>query len=139
MWNEEKQSRLNALREADRNGTLFTAERSELDALLGELDELERAYLGPGTAQVKQEREKLEAQNTELEVLLQERRAYVAEARNALARLEGREGDWHRRPLVTVSPYRAQFGKRRLGALRGRMTILGDIVHTDLADEANDF
>jgi len=41
----------------------------------------------------------------------------------------------HRRPLVTVSPYRAPSGKRRLGALRGRMTIEGDIVHTDLANE----
>jgi len=39
------------------------------------------------------------------------------------------------RPLASIVPYAEGPPKRVLGALRGRLTISGDIVHTDLADE----
>ena len=41
-----------------------------------------------------------------------------------------------KRPIATVNPYREEGPKQRvLGKLRGRMTIHGDIVQTDFADE----
>lgn len=42
----------------------------------------------------------------------------------------------NKRPIATVNPYRAESRSNRdLGKLRGRMTIHGDIVHTDFGDE----
>jgi hypothetical protein len=40
-----------------------------------------------------------------------------------------------KRPIATVNPYQKPAPKRILGKLRGRMTISGDIVHSDFADE----
>ena len=70
MWSEAKQMRFNALRAAERQGTLTAAERTELVTLMQELDALEEAYLTPATARVRQEREALEAQNRQLAELL---------------------------------------------------------------------
>jgi len=39
------------------------------------------------------------------------------------------------RPIVTVHPYRTAECKRKLGALKGRMTIHGDIVNFGNEDE----
>ena len=42
----------------------------------------------------------------------------------------------NKRPIATVNPYREEsHSSRALGKLRGRMTIHGDIVHTDFGDE----
>ena len=42
----------------------------------------------------------------------------------------------HKRPIATVNPYREERpSNRELGKLRGRITIHGDIVHTNLGDE----
>ena len=42
----------------------------------------------------------------------------------------------NKRPIATVNPYREESrSNRELGKLRGRMTIHGDIVHTDFGDE----
>ena len=41
----------------------------------------------------------------------------------------------NKRPIATVNPYREEGrSNRELGKLRGRMTIHGDIVHTDFGD-----
>lgn len=39
------------------------------------------------------------------------------------------------RPLASIIPYAEKPPERVLGALRGRLSIRGDIVHTDFADE----
>lgn len=57
MWDEVKQARCNALRIAERQGTLTQAEGAELQALTQELDALEAVYLHPATERVRQERE----------------------------------------------------------------------------------
>ncbi len=42
----------------------------------------------------------------------------------------------HKRPIVTIHPYREETPSRRmLGTLKGRMEIHGDIVHSDFADD----
>jgi hypothetical protein len=97
MWSDEQQTRLNALRAAERQGTLTAAERTELAALTQTLDALEAAYLTPATARVQQEREALEAQNRQLEELLHEQQSYLAEVRGLVAELQTREERWRAR------------------------------------------
>ena len=84
MWDEVKQARFNALRIAERQGTLTEAEGVELLALTQELDVLEAAYLHPATERVRQEREALGEQNSKLEELLREQQDYLAEIRTLL-------------------------------------------------------
>src|SRR5262245_61172090 len=79
MWDEVKQARFDALRIAERQGTLTEAEGVELLALTQELDALEAAYLHPATERVRQEREALGEQNSKLEELLREQQNYLAE------------------------------------------------------------
>ena len=41
-----------------------------------------------------------------------------------------------KQPIATVNPYREEGPQQReLGKLRGRITIHGDIVHSDFGDE----
>lgn len=40
-----------------------------------------------------------------------------------------------KQPIATINPYRETAKKRTLGALRGRMKIHGDIVHSIFDDE----
>ena len=94
MWDDDKQARFNALRPAERRGTLTDAERTELAALTQELDALEAAYLTPATERIQQEREALEAQNPQVEALLRERQAYLAQVRALVAELEARDQQW---------------------------------------------
>ena len=82
MWTTAMQTRLNALRAAERQGILTEAERAALAALTQKLDALEAAYLTPATARVQQEREALEAQNRQLEALLHEQQLYLTEGRH---------------------------------------------------------
>ena len=96
MWDEVKQARFNALRSAERQGTL-TEEGVELLALMQELDVLEAAYLHPATERVRQEREALGEQNSKLEELLCEQQDYLAEIRPLVADLEVRARRWRQR------------------------------------------
>jgi hypothetical protein len=102
MWSEAKQTHFNALRAAERQGTLTAAERTELAALTQELDTLEAAYLTPATARVQQEREALEAQNRQLEELLHEQQTYLAEVRSLVAELQRREQRWRARYAAII-------------------------------------
>jgi hypothetical protein len=97
MWSEAKQARFNALRAAERQGTLTEAERVELTALTQALDAQEAAYLTPATARVQQEHEALAAQNRQLEELLDEQQAYLADVRRLVAELQAREQRWRKR------------------------------------------
>ena len=97
MWTTAMQTRLNALRAAERQGTLTEAERAELAVLTQKLDALEAAYLTPATARVQQEREALKAHNKQLEALLHEQQIYLADARNLVAELQAREQLWRQR------------------------------------------
>jgi hypothetical protein len=97
MWDEIKQARCNALRIAERQGTLTEAEGVELLALTQELDVLEAAYLHPATERVRQEREALGEQNSKLEQLLREQQDYLTEIRKLVADLEMRARRWRQR------------------------------------------
>lgn len=65
--------------------------------LTQELDALEAAYLTPATERIQREREALEAQNQQVEELLRERQAYLAEVRALVAELEARDQQWWER------------------------------------------
>ncbi len=97
MWTTAMQTRLNALRAAERQGTLTEAEHTELAVLTQELDALEAASLTPATARVRQEREALEAQNRQLEALLHEQQLYLADVHHLGAELQVREQQWRAR------------------------------------------
>jgi hypothetical protein len=97
MWDEKKQACFKALRAVERQGRLTASEQAALGLLTQELDALEAAYLHPATERVRQEREALAAQNTQLEELLRERQAYLAELRRVVAELEAREQRWRDR------------------------------------------
>jgi hypothetical protein len=97
MWDDAKQSRFNALRRAERQGTLTTAESAELHALTQELDALEATYLHAATERLRREREGLGEQNRKLEDLLREQQAYLAEVRTVVAELAAREQRWRAR------------------------------------------
>lgn len=91
MWDADKQARFDALRAVARQDPLTDAERTELEALLQELDALEAASLHPATERMHHEREALDAQNRQLEELLREQQAYLAEVREVMVALEARE------------------------------------------------
>jgi prevent-host-death family protein len=42
---------------------------------------------------------------------------------------------WRGRPMARVEPIRGAEEERRLGAYRGRMQVMCDLVHADTADE----
>ena len=97
MWDEVKQARFNALRAAERQGALTEAEGAELLALTQELDALEAAYLHPATECMRQAREALGEQNSQLEALLREQQDYLAGIRTLVADLEVRTLQWRQR------------------------------------------
>jgi len=97
MWNEAKQARFNTLRAAGRRGVLSEAERAELADLTRQLDALEATYLEPATERLRQEREQLESQNRQLEELLRERQAHLAEVGDVLDQLQTRDQRWRER------------------------------------------
>ena len=97
MWTRGQQVRFDALRAAERQGTLTEAKGVELLALMQELDILEAAYLHPATERVRQEREALGEQNNKLEALLREQQDYLAEIRTLVADLEMRARQWRQR------------------------------------------
>lgn len=90
MWDEGKQARFNALCAAQRQGVLTAAEGTELRALTQELDALEAASLRPAIERMRQEREALGEQNSQLGELLRQQQDYLAEVRALVADLEAR-------------------------------------------------
>jgi hypothetical protein len=81
VWEEQKRSRFQQLRQRQREGGLTEAEQAELTLLVQELEAAEAAYLAPATARIRREREALEAQNRALECLTLGKEALVRRLR----------------------------------------------------------
>ncbi len=78
MWEKQKQSRFQQLRQRQAENVLTEAEQAELALLTQELEAAEAAYLTPATERLRQEREALESQNRALEVLALRKEALVS-------------------------------------------------------------
>ena len=85
MWEEQKSSRFQELRERQQKSTLTEAEQAELAILVQELEAAEAGYLTPATQRLRQERENLETQNRTLEVLAHRKEALLLRLRDFLA------------------------------------------------------
>jgi hypothetical protein len=86
MWDDSKQIRLNQLHEAKAQAALTERERAELSALIEERCRYETAAIEDATRQTEEKNtwpkakiQKVQAQNHELEALIQEQEAYLAE------------------------------------------------------------
>jgi len=88
MWDEQKRQRLERLREREDAATLTGVERSELALLVRELESAEVAYLGPATERMREERQRLDAQNRALEALVQRREALAGHLRELTSKLD---------------------------------------------------
>jgi small-conductance mechanosensitive channel len=85
MWDEQKRQRFQLLRQHDSAAALTDSERSELESLIQELQSAEAIYLGPATERLREERQRLDAQNHALETLARRREALAQHLRDVLA------------------------------------------------------
>lgn len=84
MWEEQKRSRFQELRQRQQEGGLSEAEQNELALLVLELEAGEAAYLTPATQRMKEERESLEEQNQSLEALVRRKEDLARRLRDFL-------------------------------------------------------
>lgn len=96
-WSNDKAARLRALREQEVRGALSPAQRTELDALLADLDADEADALGPATQRLRaqaeamaKETESLDAKARELLRIAEEEERLLADAHSTLERLRQR-------------------------------------------------
>jgi hypothetical protein len=96
-WNDEKQSRLDALRAAELTGALDAEGKTELAALIELLEAEERERLAPALAQVQQEQAALrqqvresESPNEQLVILAAQQEQLLADMRRVLRDLQRR-------------------------------------------------
>jgi hypothetical protein len=75
MWDAQKSSHFQQLRQRQRERVLSEAEQAELTLLGQELEAAEATYLAPATQRLGEERESLETQNRTLEVLARRKEA----------------------------------------------------------------
>ena len=87
MWEEQKRTRFEQLRQRQGNSALTEAEQAELAHLTQELEAAEAGYLTPAVDQVRQERETLETQNRILEALTHRKEALVRRLGDFLAEI----------------------------------------------------
>lgn len=94
MWDDEKQQRLDELRQRAAREPLLPEEQATLEALLAELDQVEWAALQPALAQQQQEysslraeAQRVEAQNADLTALTERYADLITRARAQLASL----------------------------------------------------
>jgi hypothetical protein len=85
VWDEQKRSRFQQLRERQREGVLSEAERAELGVFEQELEEAEAWSLAPATEGLRREWVEVEAQNRTLEGLALRKEALVRRLREFLA------------------------------------------------------
>jgi hypothetical protein len=85
MWEEQKRSRFQQLRQRQRDGVLPKAEQAELALLVQELEAAEASYLTSATKELRQERQILETENRTLEGLARRKEALVKRLRDFLA------------------------------------------------------
>ena len=85
MWDEQKHSRFQELRQRQQEAVLTEAEAAELDLLVQELEGQEAAYLTPATERLRRERQALETQNRALEILARRKEGLLHRLRDFLA------------------------------------------------------
>jgi hypothetical protein len=85
MWEEQKRSRFQSLRQREHDNQLTRAEDAELQQLIRELEASEAAYLIPATERLRQKREAIENQNLVLEGLARRKEALAERLRAVLA------------------------------------------------------
>ena len=85
MWNDQKRERLQQLRQSELTTALTESEKSELSALIQELESDEAALLRAATEKLRNERQALEVQNQVLQDLLRRRQELAARMRTVLA------------------------------------------------------
>jgi hypothetical protein len=85
MWDGERSSRFQQLRDRQREGGLTEAEKAELARLVQELETAESDYLTPAAERLRQERRSLESQNQTLEALVLRKESLVRRLRDFLA------------------------------------------------------
>jgi hypothetical protein len=85
MWEGQRRSRFQQLRQRQQDNVLTDAERVELALLVQELEAAEANYLNPATEKLRQERGALETQNRALAVLAVRKEALVIRLRDFLA------------------------------------------------------
>ena len=85
MWEEQKRTRFHQLRQRQGKSALTEAEQAELAFLTQELEAAEAACLPPARERLRQEREILETQNRNLEVLALRKEALVRRLSDFLA------------------------------------------------------
>ena len=96
-WNDEKQSRLDALRSAELAGTLDEAGKEELAVLIEAVETEERERLAPALSQIKVEQATLRQQahesqdaNEQLVILAAQQEQLLADTRRVLRDLQHR-------------------------------------------------
>jgi hypothetical protein len=89
MWDGQRSSRFQQLRQRQRESALTEAEQAELALLVQELEAAEVTHLAPATERLRQERETVETQNRALEVLALRKEALVPRLRDFLAEDQG--------------------------------------------------
>jgi hypothetical protein len=83
MWDGQKSKRFQDLRQVGRQ--LSTSEEAELQSLVEELYAAEAAYLKPATERLRQENDRTEGQNAELDRLIERKQALVHRLKAVLA------------------------------------------------------
>lgn len=83
MWDEQKRSRFEQLRQCE--SVLTEGEQSELSHLIQEIEAAEAAYLAPAAIRLRQQRDTVESQNRTLEVLARRKEDLVSRLRDFLA------------------------------------------------------
>ena len=85
MWDEVKQTRLNALRAKEDEGALTMDEEQELEGLCAQLDTNEAERLRSALERMDQEALKLEERNPQLAVLVERNRRLLERMRSGIA------------------------------------------------------
>ena len=86
MWDEQKRSRFQQLRQRQVEDALTQAEQAELALLVRELETAEASYLTAATQRLREERDHIEAQNRTLEALALRREALAGRLGDFLAK-----------------------------------------------------
>ena len=86
MWDDQKRQRFNELREPGRY--LNAAEKTEVAALVKELEDMEAAYLKPANERLRNERLAIEKRNARLAVVINKKKAFVERLNRLLTESE---------------------------------------------------
>ncbi len=113
MWDASKEIRLRGLLDADEQGTLSEQEGAELAALKQERVRHEDAAIEQSARRMAEENtrvatrlDQVNAENRDLEALISEQEAYLADVRSLVTQMEIRRRQWRERyTQVTGRPF----------------------------------